>query len=140
LWYNIDDAKYLREKLGLPDCQIANRVDSLVQQFSGEIVSQERRYDLTSLDPSKVSPQKLLRLIRGHWQVENSLHFVKDRWWDEDRHWTSRPGLAAVFASLTNAAVSVLRLLPGAETILRAKAEKIQWNPNNALKTLGLKK
>jgi predicted transposase YbfD/YdcC len=86
-----------------------------------------------------VSPQKLLRLIRGHWQIENSLHFIRDRWWDEDRHWTSRPGLARVFVSLTNAAVSVVRLLPGAEKILRAKAQNIQWNPKNALKILGLK-
>jgi predicted transposase YbfD/YdcC len=115
-------------------------VDYLEQKFDGEVLLHERRYYITSLDPAKVSPQKLLRLIRGHWQVENRLHFVKDRWWDEDRHWTSRPGLAPVFASLTNAAISVLRLFPGKEKILRAKAEKIQWNPNNALKTIGLKK
>jgi len=49
--------------------------------------------------------------IRGHWQVENCLHFIKDRWWDEDRHYTKRPGLAESFASLTNAALSVLRLI-----------------------------
>ena len=77
----IGDAEYRREKLGLPDCQIAIRVDSLEEKFSCGIVSQERRYYLTSLEPSKVSPQKLLRLIRGHWQVENSLHWEKDRWW-----------------------------------------------------------
>jgi hypothetical protein len=120
------------------------RVDYLEETFDGEIISQERRYYITSLDPSKVSPKKLMRLIRGHWQVENCLHFIKDRWWDEDRHWTSRPGLAAVFASLTNAAISVLRLFPGEtkeqERILRAKAEQVQWNPKNALTTLGLKK
>jgi hypothetical protein len=69
--------------------------------------------------------------------------FYQDRWWNEDRHGTSRPGLASVFASLTNAATSVLRLLP-AETkeqkkILRAKAQQVQGNPANALNTLGLK-
>ena len=78
-----------------------------------------------------------MRFIRGHWQVENCLHFVKDRWWDEDRHWTKRPGLAAVFASLTNAALSVLRLLPDPEPILRAKTEKFQWNPTPVIKMLG---
>jgi predicted transposase YbfD/YdcC len=139
LWYNTSDAEYLRETLGLADYQIAICVDYLEQKFDGEVLFQERRYYITSLDPAKVSPQKLLRLIRGHWQIENSLHFIKDRWWDEDRHWTSRPGLARVFASLTNAAVSVVRLLPGAEKILRAKAQNIQWNPKNAIKILGLK-
>ena len=114
-------------------------MDYLEEKFDGTEISHERRFYITSLDPSKVSPKKLLRLIRGHWQVENCLHFVKDRWWDEDRHWTKRPGLASVFASLTNAAISVLRLFPGAEKILRARAEQIQWNPKKALDTLGLK-
>jgi hypothetical protein len=42
-------------------------------------------------------------------------------------------------ASLTNAAILVVRLLPGAEKILRAKAQNIQWNPKNAFNVLGLK-
>jgi predicted transposase YbfD/YdcC len=123
--------------LGLQGCQIAIRLDFLRWSPAGDTVFQESRYYVTSLDPLVVSANDLLRWIRGHWQVENCLHFVKDRWWDEDRHWTSRPGLAAVFASLTNAAISVLRLWPEAEPILRAKTEKIQWNPAAALKILG---
>jgi predicted transposase YbfD/YdcC len=134
---------YLKEVLGLADCQILIRVDYLEETFDGKIVNKEHRYYITSLDPAKVSPKKLMRLIRGHWQVENCLHFIKDRWWNEDRHWTSRPGLASVFASLTNAATSVLRLFPAEtkeqEEILRAKAQQVQWNPANALNTLGLK-
>jgi hypothetical protein len=127
----------LRESLGLHGCEIAIRLDFLRRAPTGEILYEERRYFVTSLDPSLLSAYDLLRLIRGHWQVENCLHFVKDRWWDEDRHWTRRPGLGAVFAALTNAAVSVLRLLPGAEPILRARTEQIQWNPTHALNHLG---
>ena len=126
--------------MGLHGCQIAIRLDFLRCSPEGEILFEERRYYVTSLDPSSLSANGLLRLIRGHWQVENCLHFVKDRWWDEDRHWTSRPGLAAVFASLTNAAISVLRLWPDSETILRAKTEKVQWNPANTLKDFGFEK
>ena len=125
--------------MGLHGCEIAIRLDFIRRLPTGEILFQERRYFLTSLSPDKVTVRDLLRLIRGHWQVENCLHFVKDRWWDEDRHWTSRPGLAKVLASLTNAAISVLRLLPCTEKILRAKAQKIQWNPKKTLKILGLK-
>jgi hypothetical protein len=121
----------------LHGCQIAIRLDFLRCSLKGDILFYERRYYVTSLDPSQVSAFDLMRLIRGHWQVENCLHFVKDRWWDEDRHWTKRPGLAAVFASLTNAALSVLRLLPDSEPNLRAKTEKIQWNPTPVCKLLG---
>ena len=69
--------------------------------------------------------------------VENCLHFIKDRWWDEDRHYTKRPGLAEVFASLTNAALSVLRLIHIAEQPLRATAERTQWRPHTLLHRLG---
>jgi predicted transposase YbfD/YdcC len=75
--------------------------------------------------------------IRGHWQVENCLHFVKDRWWDEDRHYTKRPGLTECFASLTNAALSRLRLIHPSGSPLRATAEAIQWNPLAILRSLG---
>jgi len=136
----LDDAKWLQESLGLHGCEIAIRLDFIRRSFTGEILFRERRYFVTSLAPSSVTVRDLLRLIRGHWQVENCLHFVKDRWWDEDRHWTSRPGLGAVFAALTNAAISVLRLLPEAQPILRARAERIQWNPTATIKQFGFKK
>ena len=34
-----------------------------------------RRYYLTSLSPLKVEAQRLLELVRGHWGVENRLHW-----------------------------------------------------------------
>ncbi len=41
--------------------------------------------------------------------VENSLHPVKDRSWDEDVHTLRRPGLGEVYASLVNTALNALR-------------------------------
>lgn len=71
--------------------------------------------------------------------MENCLHFIKDRWWDEDRHYPKRPGLAEVFASLTNAALTVLRLLSPPNQPLRATAERIQWHPGPILSHLGFR-
>lgn len=80
----------------------------------------------------------MLKYVRGHWQVENSLHFVKDRWWDEDRHWQRRPGLAPRLAALTNAALTLLRLaLKTNQRPMRAYADELCWNPLRALKLLG---
>ena len=131
LWVNLDDAEYLRERLNVPDCQIAIRVDREVRSAEGALLSRESRYFVTSLDPGSVTAAELHAYIRGHWQVENCLHFVKDRWWDEDRHYTKRPGLAEAFASLTNAALSVLRLIHPPDRPLRATAESIQWRPGS---------
>jgi hypothetical protein len=104
---------------------------------AGQLLSCESRYFATSLDPGRVTPRGLQTYVRDHWQVENCLHFIKDRWWDEDRHYTKRPGLAEVFASLTNAALSVLRLLHATDEPLRATAEEIQWRPLSVLRRLG---
>jgi hypothetical protein len=86
-----------------------------------------------------ISPKRLMSLIRDHWQIENNLHFVKDRWWDEDRHWLRRPGLAARCAALLGAALSMLRQMDvfPADFPLRARADELGANPALALKLLG---
>ena len=108
-----------------------------MRSAKGELLSRESRYFVTSLDPDSVTAGELQATIRGHWQVENCLHFIKDRWWDEDRHYTKRPGLAEAFASLTNAALAVLRLIQPPGEPLRATAEQIQWRPLSILSSLG---
>lgn len=47
---------------------------------SGEIA-----YGLTSRTPAQASPQRVLRVNRGHWVIENSCHYVLDWNYDEDR-------------------------------------------------------
>ncbi|MCC6126129.1 MAG: transposase [Pirellulales bacterium] len=112
-------------------------MDREVRSREGAVLSCESRYFTTSLDPGSVTASGLQSYVRNHWQVENCLHFVKDRWWDEDRHYTKRPGLAECFAALTNAALSILRLIHPAGQPLRATAESIQWSPLFVLNRLG---
>jgi Transposase DDE domain len=99
----------------------------------------ETRYFVSSLDPDRVTPADLLRLARGHWQIENSLHFVKDRWWDEDRHYSIRPGLADTLAALVNMALTLLRLSErfAEELPLRGRADQLSWTPLQALEVIG---
>jgi hypothetical protein len=140
LWLNLDDAQYVRERLNVANCQILARVDHEVLAADDAVVLQESRYFVGSTDPGTVTARDLQQYIRHHWQVENCLHFVKDRWWDEDRHYTKRPGLAESFAALTNAALSVLRLLCPLGLPLRAAAEEIQWHPLPNLDRLGFRR
>lgn len=111
----------------------------------GAVRLSETRYFLTSLDPNRVTAPELLAAVRGHWQIENCLFFLKDRWWDEDRHWTRRPGVAEWLTQLTSAATIALRLL-GVQMKssrrkplpLRARADYIAWKPTLGLALLGL--
>lgn len=118
-----------RSTHNLPGCRIALRVDRELRSPEGEVLSHDVRYFITNLDPDKTTADDLLRYVRGHWQIENGLHFLKDRWWDEDRHHTRRRGLSACMAALNNAAVSIHRLRSDPETPLRAAADHIAWDP-----------
>jgi predicted transposase YbfD/YdcC len=40
--------------------------------------TQEWVYGITSLSPSRADPQRLLSLLRGHWAIENRLHWRRD--------------------------------------------------------------
>lgn len=66
---------------------------------------------LTSASPEKLSPKAFLKTIQKHWQVENGLHYVKDRTMKEDAHVTHSPPQEISLAILRNVAVSVLNLL-----------------------------
>ena len=86
----------------------------MVEQESVDIatgeVSRERWYLLTSLSSRQCRPKELLQVFRNHWSVENSLHHVKDRSWDEGVHTLRRPGLGEVYAALVNTGLNALRL------------------------------
>jgi len=112
------------------------RVDREIRSRKGDVVSHDVRYFVSSVDPGSVTARVLLRRVRGHWQVENRLHFCKDRWWDEDRHATRRPGLSSVLTALNTLAVSIHRLRSDTKRPLRASADRIAWRPALGLELL----
>ena len=136
VWIDLDNAEYIRETLKLPGCRIALRVDRELRNSRGVVVSCDTRYYVSSLDPDQVTAADLLRYVRGHWQVENGLHFLKDRWWDEDRHHTRRPGLSAIMTGLNSIALSIHRLRSDPNLPLRAAADHLAWTPAAALTML----
>jgi predicted transposase YbfD/YdcC len=136
LWVDLDNAAHIRESLDLPGCRLALRVDRLVRSSAGVVQTHDVRYFIASLDPDRVTAAELLQHVRQHWRLENGLHFLKDRWWDEDRHHTRRPGLSACLAALNNAALSIHRLRSDRSQPLRAAADHIAWNPARGLAIL----
>lgn len=139
MWLDLDNTQYIREQLRFPGCQIALRVDRDVIAEDGTVRLSDSRYFVTSTDPGSIRADQLLASVRNHWQVENSVFFLKDRWWDEDRHWTRRPGLSQWLAHLTTAATCVLRIFNTTAQPLRAYADSINWTPRLGLEILGLR-
>jgi predicted transposase YbfD/YdcC len=138
LWIDLDNAEYVRDQLNFPGCQMLLRVDRDVIGDDGEVRLSDTRYFVTSIDPSDINADELLATVRRHWQIENSVFYLKDRWWDEDRHWTRRPGLSEWLAQLTTAATCALRIFRRPNIPLRAQADYIAWNPRLGLEFLGI--
>ena len=132
------EVAYVREATGFPGLGLILRVD-LDVSAAGAPDRRETRYFVTSLSADEVSAGRLMRLVRGHWCVENGLHFIKDRWWDEDRQWSTRPGLAERLAMLRDAALTALRVLPGVpgDMPIRGRADHLGRKLRKALKFIG---
>lgn len=79
----------------------------------------ETVYGLTSLSPEQAPPAGVLTYNREHWHVENRLHHVRDRTYDEDRSQVRKQQRPHAMATVRNVAISLLRLA-GAENIAAA--------------------
>lgn len=93
------------------------------------------RYAVTSLGPD-VPPDKLLGFIRGHWGIENRVHYVRDATMGEDASQVRTGAAPQVMATVRNVAINLLRLL-GAQNIAHAFRQNA-WNPNAFFASLGL--
>jgi hypothetical protein len=85
----------------------------------GRKSARETVYGVTSLSPKRATPAQVLAYNRGHWEIENRLHHVRDLAYDEDRSQVRRARRPHAMATLRNVAISLLRL-SGVENIAAA--------------------
>ena len=71
---------------------------------------EETVYGVTSLRPSQADARRIGELVRGHWEIENRLHWVRDVTFDEDRSQVRTGTGPRALASLRNFVISCLRL------------------------------
>lgn len=93
-------------------------------------------YAITSLPPAQASPQRLLALWRGHWSIENKLHWVRDVTFDEDRSQVRTGAGPQVMAALRSTAIGALRR--AGHTNIAAALRTYAGHPRAALALLGL--
>jgi predicted transposase YbfD/YdcC len=77
---------------------------------SAKRATTETMYAVTSLTAEQAQPAELASYIRGHWHVENKLHWVRDVTMGEDLSRVRTGGGPRMMASLRNLAISLLRL------------------------------
>ncbi len=79
----------------------------------------ETAYAICTLPAEQAQPAELARWIRGHWSIENRLHWVRDVTFGEDLHQARTGSGPHVMAILRNLTISLLRFT-GHTNIARA--------------------
>jgi len=75
--------------------------------------------------------KNLQELLHAYWQVENGLHFVKDRWWNEVRFF------CGTVCGVDERGDFGLEVVTGQRPILWACPERIPCNPTATIERLG---
>lgn len=131
---------FLRQTLGWSSVRQVFRIVRecrWIDRSTGERrTSREVVYGITSLPRSAADAARLLALNRGHWRIENSVFYIRDEAFGEDRSRVRRGAGPQVLAAMRNVALNALRL-SGSRNIT-ASLRKCAWNLPYVLQLLGI--
>jgi predicted transposase YbfD/YdcC len=125
----------VRNPEGLPAGWTDVRAVALVcreRRVKGQKDESGARYYITSL---RCGVKRLARYIRGHWGIENGLHWVLDVSFREDESRTRAGQAAANLAMRRRVAVSLLRRA-GTKGSIKARRMKAGWDDDYLLQVL----
>lgn len=98
---------------------IGYRVDSNGKE------SLDYRYYISSAD---LTPERFADAVRGHWEIENRLHWVLDVTMNEDACQIYRGNAAELLAGIRHMALNMLRLETSRKLSIRRKQKKASMN------------
>jgi predicted transposase YbfD/YdcC len=123
----------LRDREAWKDLRSIGRVSRVYTERGQE--KSEVRYFISSLPPDA---QRLSAAVRGHWSVENNLHWVLDMTFAEDRSRARRDHEQENLALLRRWVLSALKQDESLSGSLEKKRLMAAWNTDNLEKLLDL--
>jgi predicted transposase YbfD/YdcC len=118
----IHDVEWLQERHDWPGLKAIVMVESS-REISGKI-EQETRFYITSLAMMAVL---LGPVVRSHWTIENSLHWVIDMLFRDDECRVRTSHAPANFTTIKHMAHNLLRRAPG-KSSLRSRRKSAAWD------------
>ena len=88
---------------------------------------------ICSLPMTDAQPELVASWARGHWAIENRLHWIRDVVFDEDRHRLRTGNAPQVMAALRNLAISLIRLAHGPAASIAATTRAMAPCPRRAI-------
>jgi predicted transposase YbfD/YdcC len=96
----------------------------------------EVEYAMTSLKPEEADAKRLSGLLRGHWGIENGLHYVRDVTLGEDACRVRKDSAPQVLAAVRNAVIHLLAEIDASS--YAAAIRRLNNRPEEALAILDL--
>jgi len=132
-YYQSESLEWFADRHKWEGLRTVGMVES-IREVDGQ-ATVERRYYLSSL---KLEVETFARAVRGHWSVENKLHWVMDVCMGEDRS-RARAGHAAEnLATLRRLALNLLKREKTKKRGIRGKQLNASWDHAYLLKLLGV--
>ena len=100
------------------------------------VTTHEVAYGVTSLRVWQADAAELLGYVRGHWGIENRLHWVRDVTLGEDLSQVRSGSAPEVMAALRNTAIALLRLR--GEDNLAAATRSLAAHATEAVRAIGI--
>lgn len=99
----------------------------------GNGITIEKAYYISNLD---TDAQTMLRYSRGHWSIENQLHWMLDVNFGEDKSLIHKDYGPQNFSLLRKLAMAILKTDPSPKRSLRSKRKLVGWSDEYALNML----
>ena len=91
-------------------------------------------YLIAILPPGHQKPQNVLALVRGHWSIENSLHYVRDVVFAEDRSRICTGHAPQILAACRNLALTLIHRSGSSQ--VSATRRSFSYHPHRAFDLL----
>jgi predicted transposase YbfD/YdcC len=91
---------------------------------------------VTSLSAREAAPEHLATYVRGHWAIENKIHWVRDVTFREDASQVKTGSRFRIMATLRNLVIGLIR--QAGYTKIAATIRKIKTDPRLLFRILGL--
>lgn len=104
-----------------------------IREVIGGAKTLERRYFISSLG---ANAEQALRAVRGHWAIENELHWCLDIGFREDDCRVRETKSAENLATLRHIGLNLLKQEKSCKLGIKSKRKKAGWNENYLLKVL----
>ncbi len=104
-----------------------------IREIIGKEKTVERRYFISSLE---ANAEQSLKAVRGHWAIENELHWCLDIGFREDDSRVREGKSAENLATLRHIGINLLKQEKSCRRGIEGKRKKAGWDESYLLKVL----